>query len=275
MAARRQLEFFVLRYVPSAVKGEFVNFGVVMFEPGSGASGFADARFARNWERVRLADPQVDIEILEELENDIRSRLGKVRDREALLRTMEDSFSNIIQLSPKAACLCDQPELEIEEMARMYLEAPRPARARQRTERERIVERMDEAFERAGVLKLLMRRVPVSVYTKAGDPLKFDFGYRVGNSLKFFHAVPLKTTVDQALLLSSRYPLIAAGVRQIVQAEPFLTAVVHERLDRSPEPVQFALAAFEEQGIRVATTTEMPGIADIAARELLRAPGES
>ncbi len=268
MAARRQLEFFILRYVPSVVRGEFVNFGVVMFEPGSGGSGFADARFARNWERVRLADPQADIEVLEAFENDVRRQLGKVRDREALIRTLESSFSNLIQLSRREACVCEQPELQIEELARMYLEAPRPVRARERTERERIVGRMNEAYERAGVLKLMMKHVPVSAYTKTGDPFKFDFGYRAGNRLKFFHAVPLKTTVDQALLLSSRYPLIAAGVRRIAEAEPFLTAVVDEGLDRSPEPIQFALSAFEEQSIRVATTAEMPAIADVVRGEL-------
>jgi hypothetical protein len=57
-------------------------------------------------------------------------------------------------------------------------------------------------------------------------------------------------------------------VRQIAKAEPFLTAVVDERLDRSPEPMRFALAAFEEQRIRVATTAEMPSIADVARLEL-------
>ena len=34
MAERRQLEFFLLRYVPDAVKDEFVNIGVVMVEWG-------------------------------------------------------------------------------------------------------------------------------------------------------------------------------------------------------------------------------------------------
>src|ERR1039458_2332077 len=50
-----QCEFFLLRYVPDAVKDEFVNLGVVLYEPGKAGSaqaGFADVRFTRDWRRV-------------------------------------------------------------------------------------------------------------------------------------------------------------------------------------------------------------------------------
>ena len=44
MAELKQCEFFLLRYVPDAVKDEFVNIGVVLMEPGEERSGFARAR---------------------------------------------------------------------------------------------------------------------------------------------------------------------------------------------------------------------------------------
>ncbi len=53
MADLRQLEFFLLRYVPDAVKDEFVNIGLVMIEAGANGDGFADVRFTRDWRRVR------------------------------------------------------------------------------------------------------------------------------------------------------------------------------------------------------------------------------
>jgi hypothetical protein len=64
MADRRQLEFFLLRYVPDAVKNEFVNIGLVMVEPGANGDGFADVRFTRDWRRVRCLDPQADVDML-------------------------------------------------------------------------------------------------------------------------------------------------------------------------------------------------------------------
>ena len=55
MADLRQLEFFLLRYVPDAVKDEFVNIGVVMLEPGANGAGFADVRFTRDWRARALS----------------------------------------------------------------------------------------------------------------------------------------------------------------------------------------------------------------------------
>ena len=50
MAQFRQCEFFLLRYVPDVVKGEFVNLGVVLLEEGD--NGFTDVRFLRDWRRA-------------------------------------------------------------------------------------------------------------------------------------------------------------------------------------------------------------------------------
>src|SRR5271163_4830779 len=99
MAQLRTFEFFLLRYVPDAVKDEFVNIGVVMMEAGANGNGFSDVRFARDWRRVRSLDPQVDVEILEVLEREIRGQLGEGRYREQLLRRLEDFFSKVIQVA--------------------------------------------------------------------------------------------------------------------------------------------------------------------------------
>jgi|SRR5271165_2464523 len=265
MAERRQLEFFLLRYVPDAVKDEFVNIGLVMVEPGANGSGFADVRFTRDWRRVRCLDPQADVEMLEALEREIRGQLGG--DRATLLRRLEDSFSNVIQLSPAKACLAEDPSLELETMASMYLESARVGGGREASGRQRILGRMREAFEGAGVAKLLTA-VPVAPYTKVGDPFKFDFGYRVGSEIKLFHAVSLKAGVESAVTLAARYPKIARVMAQVTQATPLLTAVIDDELDRGQEVVQFALSMMEEERIRIAVAAEMPLIAEAARQEL-------
>src|SRR5579863_5194427 len=109
MADRRQLEFFLLRYVPDAVKDEFVNIGLVMVEPGANGGGFAEVRFTRDWRRVRCLDPQADVEMLEAMEREIRGQLRQTGDRELLMRRLEDSFSNLIQISPAKGCLAEDP----------------------------------------------------------------------------------------------------------------------------------------------------------------------
>jgi Protein of unknown function (DUF3037) len=268
MPDKRQLEFFLLRYVPDAVKDEFVNIGVVMTEPGANGSGFADVRFTRDWRRVRCLDPEADIEMLEALEFEIRSQLGNVPERAVLLRKMEDSFSNLIQVSSTKGCLADEPAKEIDVLAKLYFEGPKPASRGAFSSRQRILRNMRDAFEQSGVWTLLMKDIPVAPYTKPGDPLKFDFGYRVGETIKLFHAVSLKSSVDQAILLASRYPKIANSIAQLNKALPLMTAVVDDALDRSRHEVQFALEAMEEARIQVAAAAQMAEIAQSAKRDL-------
>ena len=267
MADRRQLEFFLLRYVPDAVKDEFVNIAVVMVEPGANGGGFAEVRFTRDWRRVRCLDPQADVEMLAALERDIRGQLGTTHDRDVLLRRLQDSFSNVIQLSPAKGCLAEDPVREIEAMASMYLEAAKVGGKREASGRQRILGRMREAFEQAGIAKFILP-VPVAPYTKPGDPFQFDFGYRVGGEIKLFHAVSLKASVDAAVLLAARYPRIAPAMSEVTAAAPVLTAVVDDDLDRGQESVQFALSMMEEERIRIAVAAEMPRIAEVARREL-------
>jgi len=268
MADLKKLEFFLLRYVPDAVKDEFVNVGLVMLEPGGDGEGFADVRFTRDWRRVRCLDPQADVEMLEALERDIRSQLRQARDREVLLRKLDDSFSNLIQVSPTKGCLAEEPAKEMETIARLYFEGPKGAARLERSERQRILKGMRGAFEQAGVWTSLMKDIPAAHYTKPGDPFRFDFGYRVGAEIKLFHAVSLKTSVEQAIALAARYPKIADGIRQKIQANPSLTAVVDNDLHRTLGGVEFALSALAEEQIHVAAVAEMPQIADRARLEL-------
>lgn len=264
MADRRQLEFFLLRYVPDAVKDEFVNIGVVMVEDGGEFSG---VRFTRDWRRVRCLDPQADVEMLAAMEREIRGQLVEVHDRAELMRRLRDSFSNVIQVSQVKGCLAENPDLEIEAMASMYLESAKVAGRREVAGRQLILAKMRESFERAGVAKFVLP-VPVAHYTKPGDPFQFDFGYHVGNEIKLFHAVSLKTSVDAAMLLAGRYPKIAPVMSAKTDAALALTAVVDDDLDRGQEAVQFALSVMEEEQIRVAVAAEMPMIAEVARQEL-------
>src|SRR5271157_1078829 len=121
MADFKQCEFFLLRYVPDVVKGEFVNVGVVLLENGDG--GFTDVRFTRDWHRVRCLDPEVDIELLESYEAELRrllqSRLpevinyrGPMSRREWLMAQMEQSFSGALELAPMNAVLTESPTAE-------------------------------------------------------------------------------------------------------------------------------------------------------------------
>ena len=271
MAEKRKLEFFLLRYVPDAVKGEFVNFGLAVIETPETriGAGFADVKFTTDWNRVLRADPQADVEVLQALEQDIRKRVVEERDCQAIIRVLNDSFSNVIQISAPQGCLTDDPAQEIDAMSRMYLETARIGGTRELTGRKRIVLAMRDAWEEAGI-SWRLKPFPVAPYTGAGDSFTFDFGYFLDKQVKLFQAVSLKSRVDSAVTLGARYPKIMQAMRtaEHYPLTPSLTALVDDDLDRSKVEIGFALGMMEESGIRVKEVREMPMIAEEARREL-------
>jgi len=134
MATFKHCDFFLLRYVPDVIKQEFVNVGVVMLEEGD--DGFTDVRFTRDWRRVRCLDPEVDTDLLQSYEDELRrllqSRAAEVINyklpmsrREWLLDVMQQSFSGALQLAPMQAVLTESPQAELGILARTYLESER------------------------------------------------------------------------------------------------------------------------------------------------------
>jgi hypothetical protein len=268
VAERKQLEFFLLRYVPDAVKGEFINFGVVAVKDGPNGVELIDVRFTKDRSRILCLDPQADLDVLTKVQEEVQREIGMTRDRAVLWRKMEDSFSNVIQVSQVMPVLSREPAVfEIETVARFFLETTKLSRTREPIGRSRIWATMRDKFDKAGVLPLLME-VPAEPYTKPGDPFAFDFGYNTGSEIKLFHAVSLKAGVESAVLLAARYPKIAPVMARVTQATPQLTAVIDDDLDRGQEVIQFALGMMEEERIRVAVAAEMPMIAEVARREL-------
>jgi hypothetical protein len=265
MAEKRQFESFLLKYVPNILRDESVNVGVVLI---ASDGSFADVRFTRDWSRVLCADGQADTEMLAALERDIRARLQDAPDRAALMHMLEDSCSNVVQLSPIKAGLAEDAVRELEMQFQYYVQTHVLAGERVPGPRRAIVLHLEDAFRKAGVLDLLLRNVSMAPYTRPGDPMRFDFGYGSGENFRLLHAVSLKTNVDSAMILAARFPEIAVAIRQRKQAQAWLTAVVDDDLDMSRQQIGFALGMMKESGIRVAEARQVAGIAEEIRVEL-------
>jgi hypothetical protein len=268
---RLQCEFSLIRYVPDVVKGEFANIGVVLRE--AGREGFAAVRFTRDWSRVRCMDPDADIELLELLESEIAARLESgvnVRvDAKPMLQTLEDSLSNSVQLTEMRGTLAESLPAEMEQLLRMYVEPLKaPSTRRKSSGRTVIAGQMRDGFERAGVWRLMRKRIAAAAYTQAGDPLKIDCGYRNGR-VRMFHAVSLENDVEGAKGIAYSAEALRAGVLRSEGAELELTAVV-ERISTVTDQEQygFGVSVMEREAIRVLTVADLGRVAETARREL-------
>lgn len=272
MAERRQCEFFLIRYVPDAVKNEFVNIGVMLREAGQ-----TEVRFTRDWQRVRCMDPDADTAMLEALEVEVRGRLAEVADgSRTVMQVIEDSFSNAVQMTEAKGCLAESIQAELEQLMRLYVEPHKRQREVRRSGRGAILNRMRNQFDRVGVWDLMRKRIAASMYTKAGDPMRIDCGYRPNGVVRMFHAVSLESDAEVAKVLAFSAPGLAEGIARVEQAKLELTAVIEplaemkgasEDEDRISQ-YRFAVETMEQQTIRVLTTNDLARVAETARREL-------
>ena len=276
MAERLQCEFSLVRYVPDVVKGEFANIGVLLREAGRDES--AVVRFTRDWARVKCMDADADIGLLEALEGEIGARLKTVgRDAPGIkpvMEILEDTLANSVQMTEVRACLAESLPAEIEQLMKMYVEPLKVKTERKRTGRAAIAGAMRTEFERAGVWGLMRKRIAASLYTRAGDPMKIDCGYRPNGVIRMFQAVSLEGDVETAKGLAYSAPQLIEGVQRVEAARLELTAIVEplravsDTEDEAMERYRFGVEAMERQEIRVVTLNDLARVAETARVEL-------
>jgi Protein of unknown function (DUF3037) len=276
LAERVQCEFFLIRYVPDVVKGEFANIGVLLREAGRADS--AVVRFTRDWARVKCMDADADISLLEALEGEIGARLRTVgKDAPGIkpvMEILEDTLANSVQMTEVRACLAESLPAEIEQLMKMYVEPLKVRAERKRTGRAAIAGAMRTEFERAGVWGLMRKRIAASLYTRAGDPMKIDCGYRPNGVIRMFQAVSLEGDVEAAKGLAYSAPQLMEGVQRVESARLELTAIVEplravsDTEDEAMERYRFGVEAMERQEIRVVTLNDLARVAETARVEL-------
>jgi hypothetical protein len=270
---RRTCEFQLLRYVSDAVRNEYVHIGVILREQGSQAP--AQVQFTRDWRRVRCLDPEADTALLEGMESELRRRFQEEPEGK-LMRLLHESLSLNVQMTEPKAYLAESLPAGMEELMRLYVEPPPRERVPRLSGRAAIQARMRSEFEHAGVWDLLRKRIAASEYTRPGDPLRIDLGYRPNGVIRMFHAVSMEPGVEMAKVLAFSAAGLRAGVERVEKAELELTAVIEPAAklgatDEEPERLamyRFGVETMEEHHIRVLTTSDLGRVAETARREL-------
>jgi len=218
--------FFLVRYVPDIVRDEGLNIGLFLYSP---QEDYLDCLFTEDFRRVRSFHPQADLDLLHDLARHFEDEIRKREDRLAdYIREMQESYSNLIQVTSPRPCLAADPQAEMQSLFRRYV-GTRAATALEPDTRMRIKQRLTDALRRHGLLDhpAFEKRIPAARWTTPGDPFTFDYGYRPlqvagqpNGHFQFIHALSLRRDNDLAHVLANtmRY------VREKTPVE--LTAVV-------------------------------------------------
>ncbi|MFZ1129246.1 MAG: DUF3037 domain-containing protein, partial [Terriglobales bacterium] len=106
MSDKRKLELLLMRLLTHPLREDFVTIGLALLESDG---GFAEVRFTRDLRMLQCVAPDLDLEWLRAVENEIRGELGKLKRREDLDRFVNERFGTVLEVAPAKAVMTDDP----------------------------------------------------------------------------------------------------------------------------------------------------------------------
>jgi hypothetical protein len=255
------LAYHVLRYAPDLVRDEWVNIGVMVFDPRTGALRLRLIEGQDEYARVRRLQPTTDEGMLRKLRDHLEDRFTvylrnarvergeTVQPGEELTRMVDawnQTLSNGLQLAPQKGVHADDIEKETD---RLYAEhvAPRrkPHRVGAAGSRAEVRSYCSQVFRQAQIWERLERAVRVSDYTFAGDPMRVDYSYRRNGTRGFVQTLSVSRAPADAKLFAYTAERIAA--KASLKTE--FTAVTDVALDSGNDRHRFVRDTLREVGI--------------------------
>ena len=213
--AEHAFVYRVLRYTPNLVRDEWLNIGVLLFNPETGERRLRMIEDQDEYNRVRRLHPQADEALLRALRDDIERRLdspdnGNGSDRasrntawQRLLAKWDDTLSNSLQLAPPKGTLAGDLDAELERLYGDHVAPPRgPARMGAPGSRSTIRSYCSQVFRQARLWDRLEKSVRVADFTFPGDPMRLDFAYRRNGTRGFVHALSATRSPGDAKVLA-------------------------------------------------------------------------
>jgi hypothetical protein len=250
---RKTLRYRVLRYTPNLIRDEWVNVGVMLeefqeLEPMGGSRRAIkvveeDGEFAR----VRKLHPNADVALLHSLASEFETlRTMSGEDMRKYFTKLESTLSNALQLSPQKAILAENFDAELTRLYDTHVAPPaRTGTGIVESTRAWIRNKLKDVFQRHRIAGKLKPAVHIDEYTHAGDPFKFDYGYRNGVR-GYIQSVVLNRDAAQAKVLAYTVESIR---RRLPSCE--FTAITEAVPVAGNLQQQFISKLFAEQNIRI------------------------
>jgi len=253
----RNCAYHVVRYAPNLIRDEWVNVGVVLFEPSSGNVRARLVQEAAEFARIRRLHPEADENLLRNLGTLFDAPPnGSRHDGVAWLAKLEDTLSNAVQLSPRKGLLAEDFDAELDRIYHEQVEPPQPVRAGARDLRTRseIRARARDYFRLEGILNRMQAGVRVDSFTYPGDPMRLDFAYRRNGTRGFIQSLALGRDPSQAKLLA----FTADAIRARADHTEF-TAITEMDPERDNARHRFLAGLLEEKEISIVPLRALRG----------------
>lgn len=251
------LTYRIVRYTPNLVRDEWMNIGILLADPARGRVAARLIEEPGEIARVRRLHPTADEDLLRSLPRDFESQLASASDPSGFIEKLDQTLSNVVQLSPQKGVLAEDFGAELDRLYHDHVAPPRRARGGLlENTRAWIRTRINDAFRRNRLLERLDRNVRVEEFTQLGDPLRLDYAYRVNGTRGFLHALSLTRDPAQAKVLA----FTAGCMRDKIKSVEF--AAITE-LDPEPgnDHHQFVARLLAEERIEIVPVARLDALA--------------
>jgi hypothetical protein len=240
----------ILRYTPNLIRDEWINVGVLLYDPARNSLHVRLIEEDEAFARLRKLRYDAEESLLRTLQSDLEAQASAHPQGAAgLLKHFDETLSNLLQMSPQRAVLSANLETELE---RLYAEhvAPPSYRPRGAVEaadtRVGIRKRAIDFFQHKGILSRMRQGIRAAEYTFPGDPLRIDFAWRSNGTRGFVHTIALARDPRQA----KEFAFTAERIRMRV-ADCRFAAVTETEPIPGNERHQFVAQVFAEQKIEI------------------------
>jgi hypothetical protein len=259
----RTLAYRVLRYTPNLVRDEWVNIGVLVFDPQSGERRMRLIEEPEEYARVRRLHPRADEELLRALRDDLENRFstatqlfnGIAAERSGsgqasadwmkLLGKWDETLSNALQLAPQKGVHADDLDAETERLYADHVALQRGAgRVGAPGSRGAIRSYCAQVFKQARLWERLQKSLPAAEFTFSGDPMRIDYGYRRNGTRGFVQTLSVSRAPGDVKSLA----YTVERIRNKVAASEF-TAVTDVHLIAENERHQFVRETLRDAGV--------------------------
>jgi hypothetical protein len=253
------LAYHILRYVPDLVRDEWVNIGVLVFNPETGERRLRLIEDQDEYNRVRRLHPWADEALLRALRDNLENRLDSGMGAKSgdggvasgipwqmVLGKWEETLSNALQIAPQKGVLADDLDAEVERLYADHVAVPRRGtRPGLPSGRAGIRSYCAQVFRQAHIWHRIEKSVRVAEFTFPGDPARIDYSYHRNGTRGFVHTLSVTRAPQDSKSLSYNVKHIAEKARYHTE----FAAVTDVALSRDNDRHRFVLDTLREVGV--------------------------
>ncbi|OLC89920.1 MAG: hypothetical protein DMG35_05235 [Acidobacteria bacterium] len=218
--------YHILRYTSDLIRDEWVNIGVMLYDPLTGALRLRLVEEQDEYARIRRLQPAAHEDTLrgfrDHLEDQFVTFLRNMREDhgplvhagEELQRLVDqwnNTLSNGLQLAPQKGVLAYDLDLELERLYAHHVAPPRKvARVGAPSSRAALRNYCSQVWKMGGLWDRLEKSVRITDYTFPGDPMRLDYCYRKNGTRGFVQTLSVSRAPADCKLYAYTAARIAA-----------------------------------------------------------------